>query len=304
MQLRGPHSPGVVRLPVQTNVEGTEMIYASPIRVPRWLASLVAFAALTMPCFSAPSATARVKTGAFACHVVTFPKWTGPPGNGRWEFDFYDGEGELVFRERSDGEVLVSGRVKDVRGLRESGTTCLLNLEAGVCRPVLREEWDRAVPFTRKRTWAEPELVKSSDALTFGGKRYPKSGPKWMSPSDGTQRSPASSDGRYFAVYSYSGNYRSYHPLEDPKIFRFRDPVRGKFFIDIYEREGARLAVSVEGSFRGLGVNEILQDSFWLKRYYYVVPLSVDGKKKILVCNVAAADPANRPPAANKPGRK
>lgn len=280
------------------------MIHQSPIRVTRLLTCLVAFAAWTAPCAAAPSASARVKTGSSACHVVTFPKWTGPQGNGRWEFDFYAGEGELVFRERSDGEVLVSGRVKDVRGLRESGTVCVLNLDAGVCRPVSREEWDRAVPLVIKRTFAQPELMKVGDALTSDGKRYPRSGPKWMSPSDGSQSAPASSDGRYFAVFSYSGNYHSYHPLEDPKIIRFRDPVRGKYFIDIYEREAARLAVSVEGSFRGLGVNEILQDSFWLKRYYYVVPLSVDGKKKVLVCNVAAADPAQRPPAANQPRRK
>lgn len=266
-------------------------------RVSFLLAALLSLRFLSPPA-AAESATARVRAGAAYCNVVVFPQWLGPAGDRNWKFDFYEGSGKFKFRKGGgqETEVLVSGSLDDHNGMRESLTFCALSLDRGICRPSSREEWDRAVPVPLERQYAQPPLVIAGDALTGDGKAYPKSGPNWLDGPSGTQRAPASPDGRYLAVYSYSGNFAVPEPLRGP-ILPLRHPVRGNYWVDIYDRTNARLTISIEGSFRGLSPAAMIEDAFWLNRHYYVIPLSPYGKKRAMVCNVAAAGSANQPPA-------
>lgn len=144
-------------------------------------------------------------------------------------------------------------------------------------------------PAAAESATAKPHPVTDASGLhvTIDGKAYPKSGPKWVGGS-GTQRCPMSPDGKYVAVFSYSGNAESaeFHDFR----WRWRDPVRGEYFVDIYDRATGRLGISMRGSFVNQTPGGILQESFWLQQQYYAVPLSLEGVKRILLCNVAAAD--------------
>lgn len=178
--------------------------------------------------------------------------------------------------------------------------------QGSTVRPVSRTEWERGDPLTQIRLAVpgpslaapSPDFRVTEIGLVHKGRTYAKSGARWT--NMGTTPTRISLDGRYLAMFSFEGNVASYKTFDWSLPTWLGSPIKGTYFVDVYNTESAQRALAIRGSFRVVSPDDIQASSFWLKRHYYVLPLSVDGMKKVLICDVSSADPVNRPAAGKR----
>jgi len=117
--------------------------------------------------------------------------------------------------------------------------------------------------------------------LDEDGKQFAKSGKIW-----GGAMHLLSPDKKYVVLFSYDGDIvaPSFHDAVPYNAFR------GHYFVDIYNLESARRALGIHGRFSGAPGSVLQEASFWLKQHYFILALTSERMKKLLVCDVQAAD--------------
>lgn len=275
-------------------------------------------AALFIRPLTAERYTARLERGSKHCFEVSFPKWQAPDDYPAWHRQLSlqssprSSLGHFEFRsvEGVEDEVLVSafvvGEIDGQRHPSRSYYAFRLN-QRGKARPIDFDEWNRGSPLAQIRhagPGPSPAAPVTDFRLTESGlvhkeKVLRKSGPKWSLISSTPIR--VSFGGRYVALFSYDGNVDADDPFDFSLGALLRgNPIKGSYFVDVYNTESGRRPVAIRGSFQGSPAHDIQETSFWLKRHHYVLPLSIHGMNKILVCDVSAADPANQPARSGK----
>jgi len=155
-------------------------------------------------------------------------------------------------------------------------------------RVATKQEWDAAGPMLDSRSPASEQFSKVPDefTLTYRGRTFPKSGEHWQGSSGaGTESaSRLSGDGMFLSLNSWSGvDLPSGWPLDNSPSNE-----NGEYFVDIYRVDPPIKVIEIRGLFHRISPRLFQDQSFWLGKHSFVLPLNYE-MTKLLFCDSQAA---------------
>jgi hypothetical protein len=118
-------------------------------------------------------------------------------------------------------------------------------------RHIDERTWQSAMPMWREGLVHGTDPRHPTDpGISFKGRVFERSGPKWSGVRAGPVGADFSQDGSKISVNSWDGFDIRYDSL-DPTVLFQRDKVRGQFWTDIYDTGSGERLIQIQGSFSG-----------------------------------------------------
>ncbi len=238
----------------------------------------------------AESVSASVAVGAKYCTQVSFPPWIRPKHFDAWNggFGFHIGLADFEFRQlegSEGGEIFISAYIEyhKVRYPSPSHYAFRFDNSKSV-RAISDREWDLGEPLLPFRFAAGDRFHIEGPGLRLpDGRLLPRHGKGW---TEYSIIGPAliSPDDIYVALLGRDDSHDVFHPIQNVR--------GGRYYTDVYEVQSGTRIIGIKGSFQTIAEDKFQQRSLWLKKRYFILPLSFEGMRRILVCDVKAADDA------------
>jgi hypothetical protein len=239
-------------------------------------------------CARSDSVSYRVTVGAGACHELRVSTWTPPEEMTSRLQTIQSGNSVYEIRTPREGELYIGLSCPTPRGKSwPVPEKYVANLKSGRVERLDNSVWESALGLQRTSKFLFP-LIFQDRGIEYGGHILEKSGPKWAGPYDRPDIYPLISPMHTRLVLNSWDGIVRYVPLEGPLLAR--DKVKGKFWIDLYDVASARRMIQIQGSFNGSPPSDIQGAAAWFTEQYYVLPLAPKGMRRLLVCDVDAAD--------------
>lgn len=222
------------------------------------------------------------------CHIVRFPQgWKIPVELGKspnepgkiFTYEYYD---EYEFRVPGllQTKFLVGGltRLTELRYTANKYEVDLSNAKAPVL-PASDEAWQSATPVSTKQKSAfvlSSLLRPGNQPIEFHGFQFFKTGEIWAN-----ENSRVSPDDASLVLQSWTGSTESGGETGFGSCFPFG--CRGKFFLDIFNADAGKKLLTIEGTYSGSDIDNLLSTTGWLTERYFIVPLG-DHRERCLVC--------------------
>jgi len=138
----------------------------------------------------------------------------------------------------------------------------------------------------------------SDRGISYKGRVFEKSGPKWSGVGAPPVGAVASQGGSHIAINSWDGFDIEYDFL-DPTTGLRRDKVKGQFWTDIYDSGSGERLIQIQGTFNGVGPNMFLWPARWYGSRYFVMPvgrtalLGNYNLRRLLICDTDVAQRMN-----------
>src|ERR1700733_13406297 len=135
--------------------------------------------------------------------------------------------------------------------------------------------------------------------ISFKGRVFERSGPKWSGVGAGPVGADFSQDGSKISVNSWDGFDIRYDSLAPTVLFQ-RDKVRGQFWTDIYDTGSGERLIQIQGSFSGADPGGFLGEAGWYGTRFLVMPVGSTSwpgffnLRRLLICDADSAARTNR----------
>jgi hypothetical protein len=205
------------------------------------------------------------------CREISFSQgWSYPPtdNNGLGyptpfkEYEFREGNGL--------GDFLVAGSFEHVFSPPYTKSKYRVNLSSAkpIVAPIDDDTWEKAtqkiMPLYRKSIFRTATTIAPDDRAEFQGKIFPRTGPLWSTPGDGSTR--LSPDQQWLVLQS-----------------RTR-PGRGRVYFDVFNVGTGSKLVTLEGPLNAVWPDELIYRTGWLAGRYFVIPTG-DNFEGSVICD-------------------
>lgn len=210
------------------------------------------------------------------CHIVTFPKgWPIKPNDAPYPtIDYRYSDYEFRTEGLLGRWFLVGAFTPEIR--YDSTIRYRVNLPDGTA-PVVRaseSDWTPAavVPLVRKSVFNYYFGLKMPTEATFNGRRYSKSGDRWLISDDAARLSP---DSAWLVLQSAT-------KLKSTLLAKYQ------VFFDVYDTETGKKVFTLLANYSGIGDDPegCLAKSAWLTERYFIIPLG-KRRERCVICDFA-----------------